>query len=47
MKRELYKATDFKRDIQKLDLGELKKAIVLKEVLDKPLALRRRTIGGR
>lgn len=42
MKSEIHVSSNFKKDLQKLDLQELKKAIVLKEVLDKPLALRRK-----
>lgn len=42
MKREVHKATTFKKDLQKLSKSELKKAIVLKEILDKPKALRGR-----
>jgi len=41
MKREIYKASAFKKELQKLDKKEVKKAIVLSEVLGKPKALRK------
>lgn len=41
MKREIHKASAFKLELQKLDKKEMKKAIVLSEVLGKPKALRK------
>ena len=41
MKSEVHKPSEFKKEIQKLDIRELKKAIVLNEVIGKPLALRK------
>lgn len=40
MKRKMSSASLFKKDIQSLTKEELKKAIVLNEVLSKPIALR-------
>lgn len=42
MKRELHKASAFKRDIQKLNKEEVKKAILLSEILGKPKALKKK-----
>ncbi len=41
MKREIHKASAFKKELQKLDQKEVKKAIVLSEILGKPKALRK------
>lgn len=42
MKREIYVASAFKKELQKLNKKEIRKAIVLKEVLGKPKALQKR-----
>ena len=42
MKSELHRKSDFKKDLQKLSKNELKKAIVLREILGKPKALQKK-----